>query len=252
VARGKLVDNALTEVEVIYRQFPKAEGGLHFGSRLVFAQDGTLFITQGDRYIHKEGAQDLATDYGKVVRINPNGSIPLDNPFVRNPAARPEIWSYGHRNLQGAALHPKTGALWTHEHGAMGGDEINLDEAGRNYGWPVITWGVDYDGSKIGEGTTRDGMQQPLHYWVPSIAPSGMAFYTGDAFPQWRGSLFVGSLKFGYLDRISLDGNRIVGEQQLLTEIGERIRDVRVGPDGYVYVTTDLKQGRVLRLEPPQ
>lgn len=252
VARGKLVDNALTEVEVIYRQFPKAEGGLHFGSRLAFAADGTLFITQGDRYIHKEGAQDLATDYGKVVRINPNGSIPLDNPFVRNPAARPEIWSYGHRNLQGAAIHPKTGALWTHEHGAMGGDEINLDEAGRNYGWPVITWGVDYDGSNIGEGTTRDGMQQPLHYWVPSIAPSGMAFYTGDAFPTWRGSLFVGSLKFGYLDRISLDGNRIVGEQQLLTELGERIRDVRAGPDGYVYVTTDLKQGRVLRLEPPQ
>ena len=250
VARGQLVGNALEAVEVIYRQVPKAQGGLHFGSRLAFAPDGTLFVTQGDRYLHKEGAQQLDNDFGKTVRINPNGSIPLDNPFVKTAGARPEIWSYGHRNMQGAAIHPGTGRLWTHEHGAMGGDEINVDEAGRNYGWPVITWGVDYDGQPIGIGTGKDGMEQPLHYWKPSIAPSGMAFYTGDRFPAWRGNLFVGSMKFGYLDRIELDGNRVRAEHRLLTEVDQRIRSVRQGPDGYLYVTTDSPQGQVLRLEP--
>ncbi len=250
VARGKLVGNALTAVEVIYRQSPKAEGGLHFGSRLVFAPDGTLFVTQGDRYIHKDGAQTLDNGYGKTVRINPNGSIPLDNPFVNTPGAQPEIWSYGHRNMQGAAIHPVTGQLWTQEHGAMGGDEINLDLAGRNYGWPVITWGVNYDGQPIGIGTEKAGMEQPLTYWKPSIAPSGMAFYTADRFPQWRGNLFVGSMKFGYLNRIELDGTRVVAQEKLLTEVDQRIRCVRQGPDGYLYVTTDSPQGRVLRLEP--
>ncbi|WP_293367897.1 PQQ-dependent sugar dehydrogenase [Nevskia sp.] len=250
VARGKLVGNALTAVEVIYRQMPKAEGGLHFGSRLVFAPDGTLFVTQGDRYIHKDGAQLLDNGYGKTVRINSNGSIPLDNPFVNTPGAQPEIWSYGHRNMQGAAIHPATGQLWTQEHGAMGGDEINLDLAGRNYGWPVITWGVNYDGQPIGIGTEKAGMEQPLTYWKPSIAPSGMAFYTADRFPQWRGNLFVGSMKFGYLNRIELDGTRIVAQEKLLTEVDQRIRCVRQGPDGYLYVTTDSPQGRVLRLEP--
>lgn len=251
VARGRLVGNALDGVEVIYRQEPKAEGGLHFGSRLAFAPDGTLFVTQGDRYLHKDQAQTLDNDFGKTVRINPNGSIPLDNPFVRTPGARPEIWSYGHRNMQGAAIHPVTGALWTHEHGAMGGDEVNLDQAGRNYGWPVITWGVNYDGQPIGIGAEKEGMEQPLTYWKPSIAPSGMAFYTADKFPAWRGNLFVGSMKFGYLNRIELDGTRVLAQHSLLTEVDERIRCVRQGPDGFLYVTTDSPQGRVLRLEPP-
>ncbi|WP_293396375.1 PQQ-dependent sugar dehydrogenase [Nevskia sp.] len=250
VARGKLVGNALTEVEVIYRQTPKSEGGLHFGSRLAFAPDGKLFITQGDRYLMKDMAQTLDNDFGKVVRINPDGSIPTDNPFVRTAGARPEIWSYGHRNMQGAAIHPQTGKLWTHEHGAMGGDEINLDEAGKNYGWPVITWGINYDGKPIGIGTTKEGMEQPLLYWKPSIAPSGMAFYTGDKFSAWRGNLFVGSMKFAYLNRIELDGTTVKAEHKLLTEVNERIRSVRQGPDGYIYVTTDTPKGRVLRLEP--
>ena len=250
VARGKLVGNALTEGEVIYRQTPKSEGGLHFGSRLAFAPDGKLFITQGDRYLMKDMAQTLDNDFGKVVRINPDGSIPTDNPFVHTAGARPEIWSYGHRNMQGAAIHPQTGKLWTHEHGAMGGDEINLDEAGKNYGWPVITWGVNYDGKPIGIGTTKEGMEQPLLYWKPSIAPSGMAFYTGDKFAAWRGNLFVGSMKFAYLNRIELDGTTVKAEHKLLTEVNERIRSVRQGPDGYLYVTTDTPKGRVLRLEP--
>ena len=251
VARGKLVGNALEAVEVIYRQLPKAKGGLHFGARVVFAPDGSLFVTQGDRYLHKDEAQSLDNDFGKTVRINPNGSIPLDNPFVNTPGARPEIWSYGHRNMQGAAIHPTTGALWTHEHGAMGGDEINVDQAGKNYGWPVITWGVNYDGQPIGIGSENEGMEQPLHYWKPSIAPSGMAFYTADRFPDWRGNLFVGSLKFGYLNRIELDGSKVLTEHRLLTEVDARIRCVRQGPDGLLYVTTDSPQGKLLRLEPP-
>lgn len=250
VARAVLEAEGLSQVEVIYRQTPKAGGGAHFGSRLVFGRDGTLFITQGERYTHRAEAQDLSTDYGKIVRINPNGSIPLDNPFVRDAKARPEIWSYGHRNVQGAAINPATGQLWTHEHGAKGGDEINRPEAGKNYGWPIITWGVDYDGSKIGEGTEKPGLEQPLHYWTPSIAPSGMAFYTGNAFPQWRGNLLVGSLKFGFLDRIELDGERVIAEHRLLTELRERIRDVRQGPDGFIYVLTDSPAGQLLRLEP--
>jgi aldose sugar dehydrogenase len=250
VARAVLEAEGLSQVEVIYRQTPKAGGGAHFGSRLVFGRDGTLFITQGERYTHRAEAQDLSTDYGKIVRINPNGSIPLDNPFVRDAKARPEIWSYGHRNVQGAAINPASGQLWTHEHGAKGGDEINRPEAGKNYGWPIITWGVDYDGSKIGEGTEKPGLEQPLHYWTPSIAPSGMAFYTGNAFPQWRGNLFIGSLKFGFLDRIELDGERVIAEHRLLTELRERIRDVRQGPDGFIYVLTDSPAGQLLRLEP--
>jgi len=250
VARGTLAGDRLEAVEVIYRQLPKADGGLHFGSRLAFAPDGTLFITQGDRYLHKDQAQTLDNDFGKTVRIHPDGSIPADNPFVKTAGARPEIWSYGHRNMQGAAIHPQTGQLWTHEHGAMGGDEINVDEAGRNYGWPVITWGVNYDGQPIGIGVERAGMEQPLHYWTPSIAPSGMAFYTADRFPGWRGNLFVGSLKFGHLNRITLDGATVVAQQPLLTELGARIRCVRQGPDGLLYVTTDSPQGQILRLEP--
>lgn len=250
VARGKLVGNQLEQVEVIWRQLPKVRSGAHFGSRLVFSRDGKLFVTLGDRGILRDQAQDLAAPYGKTLRLNPDGSVPADNPYVGVAGALPEIWSHGHRNMQGAALHPETGKLWTHEHGAMGGDEINVDEAGRNYGWPVITWGVNYDGQPIGIGSEKAGMEQPLLYWKPSIAPSGMAFYSGDRYPGWHGSLLVGSLKFRYLNRIELDGTRIKSQQRLLTDLGERIRCVRQGPDGLIYVSTDSADGRVIRLDP--
>jgi aldose sugar dehydrogenase len=218
-------------------------------SRIVFARDGTLFVTQGDRNA-KQPAQDLQSHIGKVVRINSDGSVPRDNPFVGRSGVRPEIWSYGHRNAQGAALHPATGKLWTIEHGARGGDEINVVEAGKNYGWPVITYGVDYSGFKIGEGTHRQGMEQPIFYWDPSIAPSGAVFYTGDKFPQWRGNLFTGALKDQLVSRLVLDGEKVVREERILKELRQRIRDVRQGPDGFLYLLTDESDGRVLRVRP--
>ena len=199
VARGRLGERGLEGVEVVYRQAPKVAGRLHFGSRLAFAPDGTLFVTQGDRYTQKERAQDPAATLGKVVRINRDGTVPADNPLVGRAGARPEVWSLGHRNVQAAAIQPGTGRLWTVEHGARGGDELNHPEAGRNYGWPVITYGVDYDGSRIGEGTAKPGLEQPVYYWDPVIAPSGAAFLTGGAYPGWRGGLFVGSLNPGGL-----------------------------------------------------
>jgi aldose sugar dehydrogenase len=249
VARGRLGDAALENVEVIWRQTPKVGGSNHWGSRLVFARDGTLYVTTGDRYSERARAQDLATTLGKVIRINADGSTPRDNPFVGRAGARPEIWSYGHRNLQGAALHPASGQLWTIEHGARGGDELNRPQAGRNYGWPVITYGVDYTGFKIGEGTAKDGMEQPLYYWDPVIAPSGATFYTGDAFPDWKGQLFVGSLTPGALVRLQLDGDRVVEEARYLRDAG-RVRDVVQGPDGFLYLLTDASDGRVLRVTP--
>lgn len=249
VARARLAGAGLEEVRVIFRQSPKLRGGLHFGSRIVQAADGNLFITLGERY-QRERAQDIGSHLGKLVRIRPDGSVPPDNPFVGRVGALPEIWSYGHRNVQGAALHPLSGDLWTVEHGAQGGDELNRPQAGRNYGWPVITYGRDYSGASIGEGTAKAGMEQPLHYWDPSIAPSGMAFYTADAIAGWKGSLLVGSLKFRLLSRLELDGNRVLREERLLQGLNERIRDVRVGPDGLVYLLTDSGDGRVLRLEP--
>lgn len=248
-ARGRLGGDGLSGVETIFRQTPQRRTTHHFGSRLVFAADGRLFITTGDRG-DRDQAQNLANTLGKVIRVEADGAIPADNPFVRRPGARPEIWSYGHRNLQGAALHPTSGALWTHEHGAMGGDEINIARPGRNYGWPVITHGVDYSGAPIGEGKAKPGMEPPLHYWVPSIAPSGMAFYRGEAFPDWRGDLLVGSLKFGLLVRLRLDGERVVSEERLLDGLDQRIRDVRVGPDGLIYLLTDHAGGQLLRVEP--
>ncbi|MFY8150914.1 MAG: PQQ-dependent sugar dehydrogenase, partial [Hyphomicrobiales bacterium] len=202
--RGRLDGTTLRDVGVIYRQTPKVGGGRHFGSRLVFAPDGTLFVTQGDRGSMSESAQDLATTIGKVVRIKPDGSIPADNPFIGRSDARAEIWSYGHRNAQGATIDPATGLLWTVEHGARGGDELNQPQAGRNYGWPVITYGRDYSGEKIGVGTTRSGLEQPVYYWDPSIAPSGLTFYTGDAIPAWKGSLFLGALAGQRLVRLTL------------------------------------------------
>ena len=249
VARARLGAAGLEELRVIFRQIPKVRGGLHFGSRVVQARDGNLFVTLGERY-QRDRAQDLGTHLGKVIRIKPDGGAPPDNPFVGRAGALPEIWSYGHRNVQGAALHPATGALWTAEHGAQGGDEINRPEAGRNYGWPVITYGRDYSGASIGEGTAKAGMEQPSHYWDPSIAPSGMTFYEGDAFPGWKGNLFIGSLKFQVLSRLELDGSKVVREERLLRGLNERIRDVRVGPDGLIYLLTDSPDGRVLRVEP--
>ena len=252
VARGRLGERAggLENVQVIWRQVPKVSGSLHWGSRLVFGRDGTLFITTGDRFDYRARAQDLSTTIGKIVRVNPDGSIPKDNPFLGQARVRPEIWSYGHRNVQAAALHPETGELWTVEHGARGGDELNNPQPGRNYGWPVITYGVDYSGAKIGEGRARQGMEQPVYYWDPVIAPSGALFYTGDALPEWRGDLFVGSLQPGLLVRLDLDGRRVAREERYLGDLGARIRDVQQGPDGFIYLLTDSSEGRVLRLEP--
>jgi glucose/arabinose dehydrogenase len=250
VARGRLGEGGLENVTVVFRQAPKVAGSSHWGSRLVFARDGTLFVTLGDRFSYRERAQDLGTHLGKIVRVNPDGSVPKDNPFVGRAGALPEIWSLGHRNAQAAALDPATGALWEIEHGARGGDEINIPEAGKNYGWPIITYGVDYSGAKIGEGTAKPGMEQPIYYWDPSIAPSGMAFYTGDKLPAWRGNLFVGALKAQCLVRLELDGAKVVKEERLLAGLGERIRDVRQGPDGLLYLLTDASSGRVLRIEP--
>ncbi len=251
VARGRLGEGRLENLQVIYRQQPKVEGDNHFGSRLLFARDGKLFVTQGERFDYREKAQDLSSHLGKIVRINPDGSVPEDNPFVKRAGAKPEIWSYGHRNVQAAALHPETGQLWTVEHGARGGDELNHPEAGKNYGWPVITYGIDYSGAKIGEGAAKQGMEQPVYYWDPVIAPSGMLFYTGDAFPGWKGSVLVGSMQPGALVRLRLEGGKVTREERY-TEggLGARIRDVQQGPDGLVYVVTDENEGRVLRVLP--
>lgn len=249
-ARGRLTDAGLVDVQVIYRQRPKLEGNGHFGSRIVFARDGRIFITQGDRQSYRERAQDLSQGMGKIVRIERDGSIPADNPFVGNASAQPEIWSYGHRNLQGATLHPETGALWTVEHGARGGDELNHPEAGKNYGWPVITYGRDYSGLPIGEGTAREGMEQPVYFWDPVIAPSGLAFYTGTRYAGWQGSLLIGSMNPGALVRLELRDGSVVREERYLAELRERIRDVVQGPDGFVYVVTDNPSGRVLRVVP--
>jgi aldose sugar dehydrogenase len=251
VARARLTDNGLQELRVIYRQEPKVSGGNHFGSRLVLARDGRLFVTQGDRFAFRERSQDLAMGQGKVMRIATDGSALSDNPFLAVSGARPEIWSLGHRNVQAAALNPATGQLWTVEHGARGGDELNHPERGKNYGWPVITYGVDYSGVTIGEGTAKAGLEQPVYYWDPVIAPSGMAFYTGNAFPAWRGHVLIGSLTPGGLVRLELSATgRVVREERYLGELGERIRDVTVGPDGFIYLVTDSGNGRVLRVRP--
>lgn len=250
VARGVLGAIGLEQVAVIYRQRPKVRGSGHFGSRLVFTADGKLFITQGERQNYRDRAQDLMQGMGKYMRLNADGSIPADNPFVGRDDAQPEIWSYGHRNGQAAALDPATGQLWTVEHGARGGDELNHPEKGKNYGWPVITYGRDYSGASIGEGTAKDGMEQPVYYWDPVIAPSGMTFYTGDAIPGWKGSILIGSLTPGALVRLELREGRVVKEERYLGDLRERIRDVQQGPDGLVYVVTDSPNGRVLRVRP--
>jgi glucose/arabinose dehydrogenase len=251
VARGRLADTGLTEVSVIFRAEPGFDDDKNVGSRLAFAPDGNLFVTIGDRFSAKEKAQGLDNDLGKVIRITRDGAPAPGNPFIGKAGARPEIWSYGHRNPEAAAIQPGTGRLWTVEHGPRGGDELNIPQAGRNYGWPVITYGIDYDGRPIGQGiTAHAGMEQPVYYWDPVIAPSGMAFYDAGLFPAWKGSLFIGSLKEQHLVRLTLDGDKVVGEERLLTDLNERIRDVRVGPDGAVYVLTDNARGRILKLVP--
>jgi glucose/arabinose dehydrogenase len=248
VARGRLVGGALEDVEVLFRQLPKLDSKQHYGSRLVFARDGRLFVTLGDRGSQRDAAQDPGTYFGKVLRIGRDGSAPADNPFAGRAGARPEVFSTGHRNVQGATLHPVTGELWAHEHGPRGGDEVNVVRAGLNYGWPVITYGREYYGPAIGEGTARAGMEQPLHYWVPSIAPSGMAFYTADAIPAWRGNLLVGALAAQQLVRLELTADDRVAHEERIT-LGERIRAVVPGPDGAVYLLTDTgRASRLLRL----
>lgn len=250
VARGRLGNGRLDNVEVIYRQEPKVRSGGHFGSRLVFSRDGMLFVTQGDRQAatFRGQAQQLTSGIGKIVRLNRDGSIPADNPFVGRSDARPEIWSFGHRNVQAAALHPETGQLWTVEHGAMGGDELNRPEKGKNYGWPVITYGRDYSGASIGEGAQKEGMEQPVYYWDPVIAPSGMTFYTGDRYPGWNGSAIVGGMGVRALVRLTIANDRVTAEERYLA--GQRIRDVQQGPDGLLYLVTDEDDGKLLRVVP--
>lgn len=249
VARARLDGGTLADLQVIFRQQPKFRSNHHFGSRLVFARDGNLFVTTGERNSQRDLAQDLGTHIGKVLRITKDGAVPPDNPFVGRDGALPEIWSYGHRNIQGAVLHPETGELWTHEHGPRGGDEINVARAGRNYGWPVITYGREYSGPAIGAGTAKAGMEQPLHYWVPSIAPSGMAYHDGRGHPAWKGQLFVGALAAAQLVRLELTPDGKIGAEERIA-IGKRVRDVREGPDGALYLLTDEDAGEILRVVP--
>lgn len=255
LARARLIREdppSLQDVQVIWRMTPTVDSIRHFGCRLVFAPDGMLFVTTGERFVSegRKQAQHLDSALGKVLRITPDGTAPADNPFARREGALPEIYSFGHRNVQAAALHPGTRELWIVEHGPRGGDEINVIRPGRNYGWPIITYGIEYTGGKVGEGLTRrEGMEQPIYYWDPSIAPSGMAFYEADLFPAWRGSLFIGALAGKHLARLTLDGERVIGEERLLVDRG-RIRDVRVGPTGAVFVLTDEPDGELLSLIP--
>ena len=250
LARGKLQGWRMTEVQVLFSMQPKTRSSQHFGGRIVFDKAGMLYLTLGDRG-DKDRAQQLDDHAGSVIRLHDDGRVPADNPFAKRAGALPEKWTLGNRNMQGAALHPKTSELWTHEHGPQGGDEVNVMRSGLNYGWPVITYGVNYGfGTRIGEGQTKPGMVQPLHLWVPSIAPSGMAFVSGSRFPQWAGDLLVGALRDQMLVRLVLDGEKVVREERLLKGLVGRIRDVRMGPDGLVYPLTDDADGALLRLEP--
>ena len=235
IMRAKLKENRLVEKQVLYKASPDSESGRHFGSRIEFDNDGFMYFSIGDRGNRNVNPQDISLDGGKVYRLNDDGSIPDDNPFVNVQNAKKAIYSYGLRNIQGMVKHPETGNIWTHEHGPKGGDEINIIEAGKNYGWPKISYGINYNGTEFTEYTTLPGMEQPLHYWIPSIAPSGMDFITSDIYPGWKGNLLVGSLKFEYLDRCVLEDNKVVKQEQLISGLG-RVRSVRQGPDGYIYV----------------
>ena len=250
LARGRLAGRRLEAVEILFRQSPKGSRGQHFGGRIVFDRQGYVYLTLGDRG-EMARAQRPDDHAGSVIRLHDDGRVPQDNPFTGRAGWKPEKFTVGNRNMQGAALHPQTGRLWTHEHGPQGGDEVNVIRAGVNYGWPVITYGVNYGiGTRIGEGTRKEGMAQPLHYWVPSIAPSGMAFYAGERFARWKGDLFVGALRDQMLVRLRLDGEKVVHEERLLKGVLGRIRDVRAGPDGLIYLLTDESHGVLARLEP--
>lgn len=250
-ARLNLDTNSLEGVEVIFRAEPKvSRGSNHWGSRLLFGEEDRLYITLGERYHYMDEAQDPTNNLGTVARIESDGAIPEDNPFADGEQGHPTVYSYGHRNAQGIARHPGTGAVWIHEHGPKGGDEINILKPGANYGWPAVTYGIDYSGLPISDKTEAPGMEQPLVYWVPSIAPSGMAFYTGDKFPDWTGDLFIGALAGQHLRRVDLDGSKVVKQEKLLEDEVGRVRDVRDGPDGYLYILTDALDGQLIRLEP--
>jgi glucose/arabinose dehydrogenase len=249
VARAALGDGGLEGLRVVFEALPRAPGGLHFGSRIVFDRAGLMYVSAGERY-NKPRAQDLGDLGGKIVRLRDDGSVPTDNPFVGRPGARPEIFSYGHRNPQGLALHPASGRVWEVEHGPRGGDELNVLKAGANYGWPLATHGIDYDGSVISPYKSRPGMEDPLRVWTPSISPCGLCFYTGDRFAGWQGSLFTGGLSANALFRLALDGERVVGEERLIEGRLPYIRDVRQGPDGLLYLVTHSDEGGLFRLDP--
>lgn len=249
VARARLDGDTLRDLTVIYQVAPKTAGGAHYGGKLLFGPDGMLYLTTGDRFTLREQAQELNSGLGKVIRMTEDGKTPPDNPFAQREGAQPQIFSYGHRNVQGLALRPGTGAIWQHEHGARGGDEVNILRAGTNYGWPRVSYGVNYDGSKVSDAQSLPGLAEPVVYWVPSIAPSGMAFYDGDKLAGWKGDLFVGALAGSHLRRLKLAGDRVVEQETLLAGVGERIRDVRTA-DGLLYVLTDGNDARLLRLEP--
>ncbi len=250
VASAKLVGNELQELKILFKAVPKSSGGYHFGSRLLITKAGKLFITLGERG-DKSRAQDINDHAGSLIRINKDGSIPKDNPFVNKSGAKPEIYTYGNRNMQGIAMHPVTGDVWTVEHGPQGGDELNLMRPGTNYGWPIITYGVNYvTGTKIGEGTEKKDMVQPIHYWVPSIGTSSLLFYTGNKFPAWKGNAFVSSLVFGQLARLEMKDNKVIKEERLLDGDFGRIREVQQGLDGFLYFITDDLRGKLYRIKP--
>ncbi|CAM2851694.1 PQQ-dependent sugar dehydrogenase [Flavobacterium frigoris] len=238
--RAKLENESLTQIQSLYKCGPNTTKGQHFGSRIVFDNEGYLYFSAGERGAHFVNPQDITRDNGKIYRLNDDGSIPADNPFVGKAGAKEAIYSYGHRNPQGLVKNPVTGAIWDHEHGPKGGDEINIIKKGANYGWPVVTYGIDYDGTNISTIQQKPGMEDPIYYWVPSIAPSGMTFVTGDRYPEWKGNLLVGSLKFQYLELVKLDGDKITGRQKIATDIG-RVRNVAQGPDGYIYIGVEGK-----------
>ena len=252
VARARLNDGngRLDDTRIIFRQEGPLSSGNHYGCRIAQADDGNLFVTLGEHFSDRDEAQNLRNHLGKIIRIAPDGSVPPDNPYAGRADARPEIWSFGHRNEQGLAINPASGDLWEIEHGPRGGDEVNIIGKGKNYGWPVIGYGIDYNGARIHASSAREGMEQPVKYWVPSIAPSGMMFYTAKLFPKWTGSLFSGALAGKMLVRLSLAGNAVIGEERLLQNLNERIRDVRQGPDGALWLLTDSSAGRILRISP--
>jgi glucose/arabinose dehydrogenase len=252
IARARLNDGdgRLDDTKIIFRQEGPPSSGNHYGCRIAQADDGNLFVTLGEHFSYRDQAQELGNHLGKLIRITPDGSAASGNPFIGRAGAKPEIWSYGHRNGQGLAINPASGELWEIEHGPRGGDEVNIIGKGKNYGWPVIGYGIDYSGAKIHESTAKEGMEQPVKYWVPSIAPSGMLFYTGKLFPKWSGSLFTGALAGTLLVRLQLNGNAVASEERLLQNLHERIRDVRQGPDGALWLLTDSSSGRILRVAP--